>query len=128
MQRLPTLLIMLFLLAACSPSDPLTFKDLPPGDAARGATKFTQEINGAPACNSCHTLDHNVLTGPGMQGFSARAGSRENGKSAAEYAFESITQPANYIVGGFSNAMYNNYGAKLSPQDIADVIAYLLTL
>jgi hypothetical protein len=48
--------------------------------------------------------------------------------SAEEYAQTSILQPAAYLVSGFSNTMYNQYGQHLSQQDIADLIAYLLTL
>jgi hypothetical protein len=37
-------------------------------------------------------------------------------------------RPADYLVNGFGNSMYNQYGQRLSPQQIADLTAYLLTL
>jgi hypothetical protein len=63
-----------------------------------------------------------------MQGFAARAGTRVEGIAPEEYAHTSIIQPANYVVSGFPNSMYPQYSRSLSPQDIADLIAYLLTL
>ncbi|MBZ0287357.1 MAG: cytochrome c [Anaerolineae bacterium] len=123
---LPVVLI----LGACSgadqpPAPPMT---LPPGDAAHGAELFAQSVNGAPACNTCHLTDENTLVGPGLKGFAARADERISGENAEQYTQESITQPASVVVSGFPNAMYNQYASKLSPQDIADLVAYLMTL
>ncbi len=117
-----------FLIAACSSSQVAKFSDLPAGDATRGAVLFTQSINGAPTCSSCHNLDDSTLAGPGLKGYGARAGTRVDGQSAAEYTYDSIVQPAAFIVSGFSNSMYTQFGSKLSPQQSADLIAYLLTL
>jgi mono/diheme cytochrome c family protein len=114
--------------AACSPSQSGGFADLPAGDAARGAELFSQSVSGAPACSTCHTLDSATLVGPGMQGYGERAGSRVAGESPQAYTYNSINQPAAYTVSGFSNTMYTQYGRQLSPQQIADLIAYLLTL
>ncbi|MEO8609850.1 MAG: cytochrome c [Chloroflexota bacterium] len=101
---------------------------LPPGDATHGAELFTQSVNGAPPCSTCHQTDENTLVGPGLKGFGARAGTRVEGQSAEQYTQESIMHPASFVVSGFANAMYNQYASKLSPQDIADLTAYLLTL
>lgn len=68
------------------------------------------------------------LAGPGLGGFSRRAGERVEGQTAEVYTYESIVRPARYIVRGFSNIMYNRYVEKLSQQDIADLIAFLLGL
>ena len=114
-------------LAGCS-STPDTADNLPTGDAARGAALFTQSINGAPPCTQCHTLDDSTLIGPSLHGFASRGGARLDGVSAREYAFRSITRPASYLVSGFGNLMYNQYAQRLSTQQIADLIAYLLTL
>jgi hypothetical protein len=48
--------------------------------------------------------------------------------SAADYARNSILNPAAYVVSGFANLMYAQYGQQLSPQETADLIAYILTL
>jgi cytochrome c553 len=98
------------------------------GDATRGAELFTQSVNGAPACSTCHTTNNTVVVGPGFQGYSEVAATRAIGKSAEEYTHNSIVRPASYIVSGFSNSMYNLYERALSDQDIADLTAYLLTL
>jgi cytochrome c oxidase subunit 2 len=117
----------LLALAGCA-SASAGLADLPEGNAERGATLFTQSINGAPACSSCHTLDGTVLVGPSLQGFRDAADTRQNEMSAVEYSYASIVQPASDLVNGFRNSMYNQYAQRLSPQDIADLIAYLLSL
>ncbi len=115
------------LLAACSPKKlPFSLNDLPPGDAGRGALLFTQSINSAPACSSCHTTDGTRSVGPSLKGFGEEAGDRVKNQSAAEYAFDSILRPSRHVVRGYSNVMYSQYGDKLSQQNIADLIAYLL--
>jgi mono/diheme cytochrome c family protein len=128
MRLLAIFMLVAVLATACSSSQDSTSADLPAGDAARGAALFSQSVNGAPACSTCHTLDETTLVGPGMQGYGERAGSRIEGQSAEEYTYNSITQPAAHIVSGFSNTMYTQYGRQLSPQQTADLIAYLLTL
>ena len=123
-------LILVFALGACSSGDQAsgTPVPLPPGDATHGAELFTQSVNGAPPCSTCHQTDDTAVVGPGMKGYGARAGSRVEGQSAEQYTQESISHPASFVVSGFPNAMYNQYSSKLSPQDIADLTAYLLTL
>jgi len=123
------ILALLGILAACSSGGrgAASFEELPAGDAARGATLFTESVNGAPACSTCHTLDGSIVVGPSLQGYGAVAGTMVSGKSAEEYTFESIMRPAAFTVSGFANLMYNNYEAKLSSQNVADLIAFLLT-
>jgi mono/diheme cytochrome c family protein len=118
------------LIAACSstasganPDEPL-----PPGDAIRGADLFNQSINGAPPCATCHTLDGSARVGPSLQNFAANAPAHSGDASLEDYTYTSIVQPSAYIVEGFSNIMYGQYGRQLTPQQIADLIAYLLTL
>lgn len=117
------------LLAACSGAPETSFADLPPGDAANGAVLFTDGANGAPACATCHTVDGSELTGPSLQNFAVIAPVADAGASSlGEYAYTSITQPSAYLVSGFGNTMYTQYARRLSPQQIADLIAYLQTL
>ena len=123
-------MILVLICAACSSTDaadsgtPL----LPSGDASRGATLFTQSISGAPSCNTCHTVDGSNLVGPSLKGFAAVAATRVEGMSASDYAHNSIVKPAAYVVSGFPNLMYPQYAQQLTPQQTADLIAYLLTL
>ncbi len=49
-------------------------------------------------------------------------------QSAEEYTFYSILRPSKYLVQGFSNVMPSNYEEKLSQQETADLITYMLTL
>ena len=121
------LFFLALILAACSGGAPSS-SDLPEGNADSGAQLFTESIGGAPTCASCHTLDGTTLTGPSLQGFGERAGTRVSGTTPEDYTHTSIVQPAAYIVSGFSNSMYNQYGQRLSAQQLADLIAYLLTL
>lgn len=119
------------LLAACSSetSSADGFAALPAGDAARGAALFVENVNGAPACSTCHTLDGTTLVGPSFQDYAAHAPVTDAGAESLEaYTYTSIVQPSAYIVSGFGNTMYNQYQRQLSPQEIADLIAYLLTV
>ena len=121
----------ILLLAACSPAaetPALSVDSLPPGNADHGAELFTASTNGAPPCSTCHTLDESVVIGPSMAGYGERAATRISGKSAEAYTFESITQPASFLVPGFANVMYTNYAAAFTPQEIADLMAYLMSL
>lgn len=98
------------------------------GDAARGAQLFTQMVNGSPSCSTCHATDGRVIVGPGFEGFGDAAGTRVEGQTAEEYTHASIVRPSEHVVSGYSNSMYNQYERALSEQDIADLVAYLLTL
>lgn len=124
-------LVMLFI-SACSPSSStettLTFEELPIGDATRGAELYTQSINRAPTCISCHVLEGSNRATPTLIGYRDIAGERVEGMSAEEYTFWSIVDVGRHITPGYANVMYNNYGDRLDPQDIADLIAYILEL
>ena len=123
-------IILLLTVAACSNAsvDAGSGETLPSGDATRGAALFTQAINGAPACSTCHTLDGSTLVGPSLKGYAAVAPTRVQGMTAFDYTRNSILQPASYIVSGFANLMYGQFAQQLTPQQTADLIAYLLTL
>ena len=116
------------ILAGCaSQSASLTVADLPAGDAANGAALFTQSINGLPTCSTCHSVDGSKLVGPSLQGYAKMAATRTS-LAADAYTLQSITQPSAYVVPGFTNVMIGQYGQKLSHQQLADIIAYLMTL
>jgi mono/diheme cytochrome c family protein len=124
-------LLMLFaaiLLAACSPGTADSAESLPPGDAVRGAELFSETVNGAPACSTCHTLNGDSLVGPSFQDYAENAATRVSDLSAEEYTYTSIVRPPAHIVSGFSNSMYGQYARRLTSRQIADLVAYLLSL
>ena len=96
------------------------------GDIANGEQLFLHGKGDAPACATCHHIDSTASIGPGLGGLADRMASRVSGQSAREYIFNSIVSPARFIVPGYSNQMFGLYGTKLTSQDIADVMAYVL--
>lgn len=115
-------------------------KALPAGDAARGQKLFAQtekmaNQSNAP-CTACHSLVPNeVKVGPSLAGIAGRAATREPGKTAEQYIRESIQQPNAFIVtddpkfqANGKSVMPEGLGNLMSPQDLADLIAYLQTL
>src|SRR3990170_164333 len=107
---------------------------LPTGDAARGRTL----AEGTLACAACHTLS---TVGPAWAGdgtaagIGLRAALRLDGpgysgaaSTAEQYLLESIVDPNAYLVSGFETvAMPGTFSGRLTPQDAADLIAYMLT-
>jgi mono/diheme cytochrome c family protein len=126
-----------------SPADFLA--TLPPGDAANGPTLVT--TYGCVACHIGPVVDQPAQQAS-LQGSAWLASAARDGKgisehaaerwqsadytgraqSAQEYFLESITQPGAYVVPGFQNIMPATFAGQLSPQELADVIAYLSTL
>lgn len=124
------MLLILLALVGCSPNPPsvIPYSAIPTtGDVARGEALFNETISLAPACSSCHTGQENAAS-PDLAGFGAIAGTRVEGESAHEYAFYSIAEPGRFLVEGYGNAMYNLYDEKLTPEQLADLIAYILSL
>lgn len=99
------------------------------GDAVRGQQLFQLGHDPAPACINCHALEtQGYMLGPVISGITERAANRVEGLSAQEYILQSILEPGAYLVGGYRNLMYSEYGTYLSAQDLADLVAYLETL
>ncbi len=109
-------------------------QQLPQGDAKKGEALAT-----AQGCVGCHittTVGPAWLPSGGQPGIGERAQTRftqpdYTGKatSAEQYLLESIVSPNAYVVNGFApNLMPAIYAQTLTAQDVADLIAYLLTL
>jgi cytochrome c553 len=126
MIRKIALILVLVSLAACSPSEGVDISGLPEGNVTRGEALFQETINGSPACSTCHNINDVKLVGPSFAGYGTIAETRVEGQSAAEYTYQSIVRPADHIVDGYGNLMYTQYQSKLSEQEIADLMAYLL--
>jgi mono/diheme cytochrome c family protein len=109
-------------------------KSLPTGDPTAG-----EALANSLGCTACHIL---APTGPAwlatadQPGIGERAATRftqpdYTGKatSAEQYLFESIALTSAFIVPGYSDGvMPGIYGNTLTDQNMADLIAYLLSL
>jgi cytochrome c2 len=101
------------------------FAALPKGDAEGGTATFT-----TAGCAACHALEPDVkIVGPSQAGIATRAATRKPGYSAEVYLYESIILPNAYVVEGFqAGLMTPTFKETLKPQEIADLIAFLMTL
>ncbi|MBN1963584.1 MAG: cytochrome c [Anaerolineae bacterium] len=100
-------------------------------DPVRGETIFRAGTADAPPCSTCHQVSTDGMgfsLGPNLAGVAARAGARVDGMSTAQYLADSILHPEHYVVAGYHVSMFADYAAYLAPQDVADLVAYLLTL
>ena len=137
--RFGIILILAFLIVACAGEDgnqkEPTEGAAPAvevmGDSARGEELFNQTVIGSqPGCITCHSLaPDKVLIGPSMAGIAGRAATRVSGQSAKQYLRESIVNTDGFIVDGFpKGVMPAALNDQLSDQQLADLVAYLLTL
>ncbi|MDF1594794.1 MAG: hydrogenase iron-sulfur subunit [Acidimicrobiia bacterium] len=100
-------------------------------DPERGEDLFrAAAIRGGAGCRVCHSVrEGDDGVGPSLAGVGARAGDRVPGVPAEEYLRQSILQPDQYIVEGFpSGQMRADAGEDLTDIELADLVAYLLTL
>jgi mono/diheme cytochrome c family protein len=110
------------------------FAELPEGDPANGEVLY----NTTYACAGCHG-DPNVAgtneVGPWLGNIAAEGDERVEGLSAGEYIHQSILEPNAFIAPICANdapcsepsTMPDNFGERMSAQDLADVIAFLLS-
>ena len=95
-----------------------------------------------PGCAACHSVAPGVnIVGPSLAGISATATTRikspdykGKAKDAAGYIRESIVEPNAHVLTGPTYAaggrslMPGDYGQTLKPEQIDQIVAYLLTL
>ena len=119
-----------FLLAACGKKSngPVV------GNAENGKKLYNSATlgkNSAEGCVSCHNYDESKGLddkAPYTAGTGTRAESRVPGMTAEEYIHESLFTPNAYVVEGYKEGdMYQKWQEDLSEQQIADLIAYLLS-
>jgi cytochrome c2 len=98
------------------------------GNANNGKSLFA-----AKGCPTCHTLksvpNATGTIGPDLDGVGSRAGTREQGKSAADYIDESIKTPDAFVVPGYPAP---SQGGMILPVPVSDaerkdLVAFLLT-
>ena len=82
-------------------------------------------------CAGCHSLAEagvGSLKGPSFFGIAARAGTTREGYSAEEYLRESIVLPCEFLAAEeVVCLMPRNFGERLDAQNVADLIAFLMT-
>lgn len=95
------------------------------GNPAHGKVIF----EGVGQCIACHarTDDAAQLVGPPLAHIGTLAGFRLSGISAEEYIRDSILYPTEYLVPGYAGVMPRTFGEKISPPEIEDLVAYLLS-
>lgn len=116
----------------------------PAGDNVAGilARWAETEIVGSPTsgellydaefgCTDCH---RNGASAPDTVGTVARIRTERltlpqfAGYTIEEYIIESITRPGDFVVDGYSSGlMPANFGARMTDQQLADIVSYLLT-
>jgi len=101
------------------------------GDAANGEDLYTITY-GCAGCHGDPSLENSNQTGPWSGEFQNLDEVRKPGYAAADYVYESILLPNEFIApecatGPCSSpsAMPDNFGLRLSFQEMADIIAFL---
>jgi mono/diheme cytochrome c family protein len=88
-----------------------------------GQQVFTRE------CAACHSLSpETTIVGPPLAGIATTAASRVPDMDAETYILTSIMRPGDHIVEGYNNTMPDNFGRRLTGEQIDAVVAYLLML
>lgn len=129
MLRTVALAVVLLALGACA-ERPVPLPAAVVGDAGAGAELFARPLlsgNGTPGCATCHSLDPVTrLVGPSLAGVAERAAASG---SAADYLHSAIVTPDASVTPGYpAGSMYQHYASDLTAQQIADLVAFLLTL
>jgi cytochrome c2 len=124
----------ILLLAACQ-SSPNAAAPTPAnveraGNPERGRALFnTLQPDASITCSTCHRTDtEDRLVGPGLLHVSDRAQNRVADGEAARYLHDSIINPSAYVVEGYPDVMPKNWATIFSEDELADLIAYLMTL
>jgi len=108
-------------LGACGPSEEVL--------AGEEIFQVGVEAEGGMACSMCHLLDGLGSNAPPLNGIADRAGNEVTGLSAEEYLHQSIVDPNAHLIEGYDLVkMPENYGEKLSEEDIGNLIAFMITL
>ncbi len=108
-----------------------------PGDAEHGKQLYNTTVKAERGelqpCSKCHPVGtgEKPATGIGMNlgDIGSRAGATVPNQSAKDYLRTSIVDPDAHLAGGFQDGlMSREYKKLLTPQQIEDLVAYMLTL
>lgn len=94
---------------------------LPIGRAEGAEEAFTKY-----ACSACHRASVQGIA-PSWEGIAQTASDRRPQLTAEQYLYESIVYPSAYVVEGYSNSMVQNYSDRMTDQELADMLVYLLS-
>jgi cytochrome c551/c552 len=78
------------------------------------------------SCVACHVAGAANGVAPSWEGIAENAATRRPPLTAAAYLYESITQPSVFVMPPYANSMPANYGQRMSEQQLADLLVYLL--
>jgi mono/diheme cytochrome c family protein len=89
-----------------------------------------EQLAVSTGCTACHSLQPGVIqAGPSWYNMGNVAVTRVEGESPALYLYNSIIHPNDYVVEGFiSGIMPQIYDGLLTDEQLAHIVAYLLTL
>jgi cytochrome c len=101
-------------------------KPPPVGDAANGLKEFTKA-----GCGACHIFKPAGAAaigkvGPDLDNLAAYAKTANQG-TLAQFTSASITSPDDYVAPGYTaGLMPKTYSTSLTPQQVADITAFLV--
>jgi cytochrome c2 len=88
-----------------------------------------QQLTLTNACVGCHSTDPSmIMVGPTWNNLATTAETRIEGMSSGLYLYNSIIHPNDFVVEGYAPGLMLQIYGSLPSQDLADIIAYLLTL
>ncbi|NWG17770.1 MAG: hypothetical protein HXY41_14175 [Chloroflexi bacterium] len=105
----------------------LTLLDEVSGDPLNGQLLYNSDTL---ACYGCHVAQAGEAA-PALDGTLTRveetrlADPALEGYTVTQYLVESIIQPGHYVTPGYNNVMPNNFGDRLTLQDLADLLIFL---
>ncbi len=80
-------------------------------------------------CAICHALvPETIIVGPSLAGIATRAAGQDANQSAEQYVQLSILRPDAYLVPGYADAMPQDFGKKLTGEELDRLVAFLMTL
>lgn len=107
--------------------DPNSVNEIAEALAARGSAGNGQQLVVSYACTACHREGAANGIAPAFAGIAARAASGMSGLTAAGYIYESIINPSAHLVPGYVNSMPQDFAARIPEDDMADILAFLLS-
>ena len=115
------------------PDWPETVAELPAGNAANGEELYNITY-GCAACHGNIAEEGSNAVGPWVGNFSDLDNVRVDGYLAADYLYESVLLPSAFIspdcptgpCSGPPSSMPDNFGTRMSIQDMADIMAFSL--